>query len=243
MLAVRQLKPLDKAALGAAPDATGTWLERHTSGTITFVASAAFVLLYVTLDAVSYVFPYHPFPVTPWNPNAGLAIAMTITGGPRYAPAVIIATLLAEIPLRTEGASLLANLAAGLGLGSAYVLTALTMRRVAPDAALERLRDLRLFLMIVVTGTALSALCYVQLNLPPGGVPVATRVAASLRMWLGELTGTFGTLRRYCFCSTGRRVAATCMTARATRGAGFATSRFFYSFSCHCWRSFSGSSL
>jgi two-component system, LuxR family, sensor kinase FixL len=193
MLAVRPLKPLHKPVAGVATEATGTWLERHASGTTTLIMSVTFVLLYVTLDTVSFVFPYYPFPVTPWNPNAGLAIAMMVTGGPRFAPAVIVATLISAFPLRAESASLLGSLVAGLGLGTAYVLTALTVRRLVPGATLERVRDLRLFFVVVVAGTALAAACFVQFNLPPGGVPAATWVAAFLRMWLGELTGTFCT--------------------------------------------------
>jgi signal transduction histidine kinase len=180
-------------ALGAAADASGTWLDGHASRTSTLVVSAAFVLLYVALDAVSYVFPYHPFPVTPWNPNAGLAIAIIVAGGPQYAPAALLAALVSELPLHVEGVSLFAKAAAGLGLGTAYVVTALAVRRVAPGIELERLRDLRSFLAVVVIGTALSAACYVQFNLPSGGVGPAMHFAAFSHMWLGELTGTICT--------------------------------------------------
>ena len=189
----RQQNPMDKIAPGGPSDASGTWLDSHTGRTATLVVSAVFVLLYVALDAVSYVFPYHPFPVTPWNPNAGLAIAMLIAGGRRYAPAALIATLISELPPRSDGVSLYAKAAAGLGLGIAYLLTALAVRRVAPRIALEQLRDLRFFLLVVVIGTAMSAACFVQFNLPPGGVSAATHFAAFLRMWLGELTGTICT--------------------------------------------------
>lgn len=193
MLAIHQRKPDDKVSLPVERGPTLSWLDRHRSRATTVVASIAFVLLYVTLDAVSFVFPYEPFPVTPWNPNAGLAIAMIIAGGRRYVPAVLFAALVSEVPLLSERVSVLANAAAGLGLGAAYVVTALAVRYYAPGTTLERVRDLRLFLIAVVTGTAVSAACYVQFNLPPAGVPAGVHFAAFLRMWLGDLTGTIGT--------------------------------------------------
>jgi len=188
MHAVRQLRPLQPDVAPAAK----SWLESNASRATTIVTSAVFVVSYIALDAVSFVFPFQPFPVTPWNPNAGLAIAMIVSGGIRYAPAVIIAALISDVTLGIERAMMRGTFAAGLGLGAAYVLTALTVRRIVPAAALERVRDLRLFLIIVVAGTALSAACFVQFNLPTS-VPEATRFGAYLRMWLGDLTGTFCT--------------------------------------------------
>ncbi len=108
-----------------APDGTRCYGRRqwrladgHSGRASTLIVSAAFGLLYVALDAVSYVFPYHPFPVTPWNPNAGLAIAIIVAGGPQYAPAALLAALVSELPLHVEGVSLIAKAAAGLGIPS-----------------------------------------------------------------------------------------------------------------------------
>jgi two-component system, LuxR family, sensor kinase FixL len=196
MLALRQLKTdatVNVETEHAMVPTTRGWLDRHHGNATTLVASATFVLLYVALDAVTFVFAYEPFPVTPWNPNAGLAIAMIVAGGRRYVPAVLLAALLSEIPLLSEGASPFAGVAAGLGPGAAYAGTALIIRHFATGTTLERLHDLRPFLIAVAIGTALSAAFYVQFNLPAAGVPLPVHAAAFFRMWIGDLTGTIGT--------------------------------------------------
>jgi hypothetical protein len=187
-----------EAAPDAAPKTSDTWRERLSGLPTTVIASVLFVILYVALDAPSFVFPFHPLPVTPWNPNAGLAIAMVIAGGPRYATAVVVATLVAELSLHSGGTSLLANVAAGVGLGTAYVLAAIAVRYLAHGTALDRVRDLRIFLCVALIGTAASAGCYVEFNLPATVMPPSAQMAAFLSMWLGDLTGTVGTTRCYC---------------------------------------------
>jgi two-component system, LuxR family, sensor kinase FixL len=192
MLTVGNLGLYSEVAAGAAAKTSDTWRERMGRLPTTVTASVLLVILYVALDAASFVFPFHPLPVTPWNPNAGLAIAMVIAGGPSYAPAVVIATLAAELALHSEGTSLLANVAAGVGLGIAYILTAIAVRHLAPATALDRVRDLRIFLCVALIGTAVSAGCYVEFNLPATVMPTNAQLAAFLSMWLGDLTGTVG---------------------------------------------------
>jgi signal transduction histidine kinase len=177
----------------AVPKTSDTWQERLVRLPATAIASVLLVVVYVALDAASFVFPFHPLPVTPWNPNAGLAIAMVIAGGPRYAMAVVVATLAAELSLHSEGTSLFANLAAGVGLGMTYVVTAIAVRYLARGTALDRVRDLRVFLGVALVGTAVSASCYVEFNLPATEMAPSAQLAAFLRMWLGDLTGTVGT--------------------------------------------------
>jgi hypothetical protein len=145
MLTVGNLGLYSEAAADAPTKTTDTRRERLGGLPTTVTASVLLVVLYVALDAASFVFPFHPLPVTPWNPNAGLAIAMVIAGGTRYAPAVVIATLVAELALHSEGTSPLANVAAGVGLGTAYILSAIAVRHLARATALDRVRDLRIF--------------------------------------------------------------------------------------------------
>ena len=50
------------------------------------VIGACYLLLYVTLDWISYVHPYGPFGITPWNPATGLSIVLILLFGTRHLP-------------------------------------------------------------------------------------------------------------------------------------------------------------
>src|SRR6516164_7128145 len=51
----------------------------------------AYVALYLTLDRLSFIGALHGVGITPWNPSTGVAIALLIIKGPRYAPLVMAA--------------------------------------------------------------------------------------------------------------------------------------------------------
>jgi hypothetical protein len=46
----------------------------------------AYLVAYVVSDWISFVEPYGPFAITPWNPNTGLSIVMILTFGRRMIP-------------------------------------------------------------------------------------------------------------------------------------------------------------
>jgi signal transduction histidine kinase len=60
------------------------------------VRALLFFLVYVGLDAVSYIGPITPFAITPWNPTLGLCVAVTALYGPRALLLILTAPLLAD---------------------------------------------------------------------------------------------------------------------------------------------------
>ena len=71
-----------------------TALEIHHVG----VVAMAFFALYIVLDDLTYVFPAR-FGITPFNPEAALAIAMLMFCGFKYVPLVFLAVLWGEYAL------------------------------------------------------------------------------------------------------------------------------------------------
>src|SRR5690242_3673692 len=57
-------------------------------------ASIVYIALYLALDRLSFIGALHGVGITPWNPTAGLAMALLIIKGPRYAPLIMAAELL-----------------------------------------------------------------------------------------------------------------------------------------------------
>src|SRR5688572_25648197 len=106
-----------------------------------------YVVGYVFLDWVSYIHPVAPFAITPWNPQAGLAMVLLLRFGTRFWPVVFAGALAAEWFVRGLQAPL------GLILLSCAIMTAgyaaasmLLFRKLKIDTAFARLRDLNWFL-------------------------------------------------------------------------------------------------
>src|SRR5687768_10804522 len=118
--------------------------------------AAVFAPCYILLDWVSYIYPLGPFNITPWNPQPALAIAWMILGGLVHAPAVFATVILADFVIRDVpiGVTVLTALVLACG----YAGIAWTLRRLlVPRPNLYSLRQLTLFVAVVVPGTALIA--------------------------------------------------------------------------------------
>jgi two-component system, LuxR family, sensor kinase FixL len=149
--------------------------------------SILFVVLYVGLDAASSVFPSGPIPVSPWNPQAGLAIALLFVGGRRFVPATLAAALLSEIIVREPGWASF-DVVGGLAIGIGYVATGLVFRMFDEGRSIMRMAVLRDFLTIALVGTAASALAYTgAFALLTGGGRIVP--AEVMRKWLGDYVG------------------------------------------------------
>src|ERR1044072_6696973 len=64
------------------------------------LVAAAYLVLYVFLDWVSFVDPYGPLGITPWNPPPALSILLVIRYGPWMIPWVWIAVVAADFIVR-----------------------------------------------------------------------------------------------------------------------------------------------
>jgi two-component system, LuxR family, sensor kinase FixL len=81
---------------------------------------AGYIAAYVALDWVSYIHPLGPFAITPWNPPPGLSLAVLLVYGLRFAPALFVAGLAAELIVRGWPASLAHTLLATAVVAAGY---------------------------------------------------------------------------------------------------------------------------
>jgi signal transduction histidine kinase len=155
-----------------------------------FVRSAAFLALYIALDAATYTLPSAPFAATPWNPHPALAVALVALGGPVYAPAVFAAVVLAEYLVRDAPGTLLGTAVACGGMAASYVAAALALRRVVPVAwAQAGVRDIAWFIGIAGAGTLLAAFLYVGGYLLDGTLEPSEGPRVLAYLWLGDVLG------------------------------------------------------
>lgn len=148
-------------------------------------AMAGFVVLYALLDWVSYVHPMRGTNITPWNPQAALAVAL-LTRHPRCWW-LVAATMGGMALLRALPAFAAADLAASLMLALGYAATAAALRRwLGPLPRVATRNDYLLFLLIVAAGAAINTGLYVG-TLATFGFGGSDRVGlALLRSWTGD---------------------------------------------------------
>jgi signal transduction histidine kinase len=151
---------------------------------------AAYVVAYVALDWVSYLDPSRPLAITPWNPPPGLSIALLLTQGLGYAPALFVAGLAAEIVVRGLSAGLAVALASSALFAAGYAATAWWLqRRVRIDPQLQSVRDVAWFVVGVAVATAVIAAGYVAVYYAVGLISAAAVVRSVLQFWVGDAIG------------------------------------------------------
>ena len=146
---------------------------------------------YVLLDWVSFIHPFAPFGITPWNPGTGLSFVIVLLFGRRMIPYLFLAPLLSDLvnlqmplPWSIEFLS-----AAVIGGGYAAALMFLQHPALRFDPALRTLRNLALLMLVAVVSAGLVATSYVGVMIATGMLPMGDLAAATLRYWIGDLIG------------------------------------------------------
>lgn len=155
--------------------------------------AAFFAPCYVVLDWASYIDPVGPFNITPWNPQAALAIVWMTLGGLGCAPAVFATILFAD--------SLIRHAPGGLGIGSAtalvltlgYATIAWSLKSLLEDMALASTRQLTLFVGIVVAGVGVIGAAFIMVLKVAGQLPMTDFAQAWVRFWIGDAVGALVT--------------------------------------------------
>lgn len=83
-----------------------------------------FVLVYVALDWISYINLAGQFPITPWNPFTGLAFALAIINGPRFAIWWVFGLCAADILVRGASFPFITEALVSVSIATTYCLGA-----------------------------------------------------------------------------------------------------------------------
>ena len=152
--------------------------------------AAAFLAVYVLLDRISFIHQFSTLSITPWNPPAGLVLALLLIRGPGHAPLVFLAALLADMLVRDLPGTLLPSSLTALSLAGVYAGQSHILRRhVRFDCGLSRLRDVVwLTFSSAVASLAVGALC-VGVFAWTGQVSWDRLIPAATRYWIGDMIG------------------------------------------------------
>ena len=166
----------------------------------------AFVVAYLVLDWASYIRPLQGLNITPWNPQAALAIALLIWNQ-RWIGLVWTALIAAELLVRGVPENGLAALTATAALSLTYAAVARALaNRMDMAHPLGTRRELAWFAMIVTVGALTSAFFYVLAFSVDGFGTAGTVFGAVARYWIGDAVGLVVTLPVLLLCMerTGR---------------------------------------
>jgi len=146
---------------------------------------------YVLLDWISFIEPYAPFGITPWNPGTGLSFVLVLLFGLRMIPFLFVSPLLSDLvhqPLPMPWTVELAS-AALIGGGYSAALAFLSRPGARFNPSLASMRDLLLLIAVAVASAAFVASSYVGLTIAAGLLPAADFGTATLRYWVGDVIG------------------------------------------------------
>jgi two-component system, LuxR family, sensor kinase FixL len=152
--------------------------------------SLAYIALYVVLDRISFIEALHGVDITPWNPPAGLTVALLLVGGPAYIPVIAIAALCSSQILPLTPISPAWGLATALVIAGGYAATATLLRQVfGLDVGLKRGRDMPLMIGAAVIGAGAVALAVVTTYVAAGILPWFDLREAVVQYWIGDAIG------------------------------------------------------
>jgi two-component system, LuxR family, sensor kinase FixL len=152
--------------------------------------SLAYIALYVVLDRISFIEALHGVDITPWNPPAGLTVALLLVGGPAYIPVIAIAALCSSQILPLTPISPAWGLATALVIAGGYAATATLLRQVfGLDVGLKRGRDMPLVIGAAVIGAGAVALAVVTTYVAAGILPWFDLREAAVQYWIGDAIG------------------------------------------------------
>ncbi|MGE5266354.1 MAG: MASE1 domain-containing protein [Deltaproteobacteria bacterium] len=154
-----------------------------------WLVGIGFLLAYVALDYVSFVKPYRDIGITPWNPPAGLAIAIVFLEGLAVVPFVLAAPFVAEAVVRNLS-SPLNEITSSVLIGGTFVAAGLVLQKITPfDPRFRSVRDV-LTLIVVGAVTAMAAAGFhVGMLLASGRVTPAEVGAVVWRSAVGDMIG------------------------------------------------------
>jgi signal transduction histidine kinase len=150
--------------------------------------ASAFVAAYVLFDWLSYVEPVLKLGITPWNPQAGLALGLLLAGGGRWAWLVALSALLSEVVVRDNPAGLgvLAASSAVIALGYAAAARYLRPRLAGPVTDPVRAAWL---VGTSAVATFMVAAGYAIVYLAASLLPPHAVLPGIARYWVGDLNG------------------------------------------------------
>src|SRR5579875_640243 len=151
---------------------------------------ALYLAAYLALDWLTFIHPLHAIEVTPWNPPAGLSLALLLAKGPRYGLAVLIAATVSSLLVPSITVPLSATLISGAVVAIAYTGCAVVLSEfLGFDRRLHSARDIARLIIAVLITAAVVAPGFVTTYVWTGTIPRHDYWEAAFQFWIGDTIG------------------------------------------------------
>jgi two-component system sensor kinase FixL len=148
-----------------------------------------YIVCYLALDWLSFIHPLYGVEVTPWNPPAGLSLALLLNGL-GYAPVVFLADFLASMFVPAVNVPLGAALSTAFVIMIGYTGCAAVLRiGLGFDTRLNRSYDMACLVAAVLVAPAFVSLGFVSTYVLVGIIPWTGFWEAVLQFWIGDAIG------------------------------------------------------
>lgn len=152
----------------------------------------AYTVAYLLLDRISYIDALRGFDVTPWQPEAGLALAVLFVTGLGMAPIAVAAALLSSQVLPDHVVPLVPAFIGAVFTGGSYAAAAAFLRHVAKlDGRLHRSRDIVILLLTALPAAGVSTGGYAVTYAAFGLFAWPDVPVVFLQLWIGHAIGAF----------------------------------------------------
>ena len=177
---------MEKGALSGKWDRVGAITPGNARG---WGSAAAFFALYVALDWLTYVFPAR-FGITPFNPEAAVAVALLIFCGVKTLPLVFIAALWGEYALPAVARPVAVMVINSAILSAGYLAIALLLtRRFRIRIELDTQRDVLRLMGITLVCMLVCGVAYVGVLVSYGIGPTDRAFNGARRFFIGYSVG------------------------------------------------------
>ena len=172
----------DRIAGSLFPDGRAGWR--------ILVLTLAFMAVYLPFDWVTFIHARPHLNITPWNPPAGLYLALLLWMGVRGIPVVYATLIVADVVVRGHPASVASLLLSNLAIVAGYAVAAHVLRsRAAIDLSLHRVRDMAWLVGVTFLSAAVVAPAFIGVFVLDGAVAAADLPVLAFQYWLGDAIG------------------------------------------------------
>ncbi len=169
--------------------------ERRNAAANALATGCLYLALYVALDWISFIGALPGTGYTPWNPPPALSLALLVSKGLRFAPALFAAQLISSKVVDHFPAGVSASLVSAFVVASGYTATAALLRRLPPlTCSPIRARVVAAFLATTAAGALGVAVADVSAVVALGGLPPTIVGSAIQHSFIGDFTGIIGLL-------------------------------------------------
>jgi PAS domain S-box-containing protein len=153
------------------------------------ILACVYIVVYALVDWLSNVKPLLSLGITPWNPQAGFALAFLLFFGPRWLPVTIVAAVASDTLVRGTSIISPAALCASVWIASVYAVLAGILQHWQLAAPISTAIGAARFAGAAVIGTLVVAAGYIGLFVVFRYLSVEDAMRGMVRYWVGDLTG------------------------------------------------------